>query len=719
MARSAAFSLLLTAAFLFAPVPPAAAQTPDAKHVSIRLIAENGTIRPGETVTVGIEQTIEPHWHTYWLNPGDSGTAPAVAWSLPAKFEAGDIKYPVPEKLPFGPLVNYGYENKVVLLQDITAPATIPGGPLELTAAIDILVCAEVCIPESHTATLTLNGGTLAQPAAIAQARAALPVEMGWETHIRTQAGGMLEARVTTDSTDAFHKPGTIDFLPEEWGLIDNTAQASAELAPPGLIVRKAPGERALSDVPVTKALIVYEDRQGARKAVRVSAMIDKAVTAAATPAEKTDAAAAPPITEISVLEAIVLAFLGGIILNLMPCVFPVLSMKALSLVNLKDKEINKARKHGLAYTAGVILSFGAIAALLIALKSAGGQIGWGFQLQNPVIVLALAYLLFIIGLNLAGLFEFSSRLTNIGSSLASKSGYSGSFFTGILATLVATPCTAPFMGVAMGFALTLPAVSALTIFGAMGFGLALPYLLLTFVPTLRRLLPHPGPWMETFRQFLAFPMFASAAWLVWVLAQQADPMAVFSALLGMVAIAFAIWLFRVRPTKGAMRLIAQILAVGMLAFVVSTCVLPHPDGMEKVSPEQQLAEQNWEDFTQTALDALLADGHPVFVNMTAAWCITCKVNEKVALSTDGTRQLFKKHGIRYLKGDWTNQNPEITQYLASYGRSGVPIYVFYAPRDEQTGNRPAPVILPQILTPGIVEDTILSSYPTPHSAGE
>jgi thiol:disulfide interchange protein DsbD len=390
--------------------------------------------------------------------------------------------------------------------------------------------------------------------------------------------------------------------------------------------------------------------------------------------------------------------------------VFPILSMKALSLVNMKDKDIAKARKHGLAYTGGVMLSFAVIAGILIALKTAGAEIGWGFQLQNPLMILILAYLLFIIGLNLSGFFELGGRLANLGSSLASKGGYTGSFFTGILATIVATPCTAPFMGVAMGFALTLPAPAALGIFLAMGLGLALPYLLLTFVPAIRHLLPHPGHWMETFRQFLAFPMFASAAWLIWVLAQQADVMAVFSALLGMIAIAFIIWLYKVEATSRKGRIATIVLAIAMMGFIGSTFIIPHPGGMQKPSPEQALADQNWEDFTQARLDEMLKEGHPVFVNMTAAWCITCKVNEKVALSTDNTRALFADKGIKYLKGDWTNQNPEITKYLAGHGRSGVPIYVYYAPPNEESGERPDPVLLPQILTPGIVKDTIFQT---------
>ncbi len=677
---------------------PAAAQD---NKVAIRLIADRGQIEAGESITVGIEQTIAPHWHTYWINPGDSGTAPRIVWTLPDGFEPADIQWPVPQKLPFGPMVNFGYENKAVLLQEISAPDTLGNHPVTLTADIEILVCNEVCIPETHKATLTLNDGSAGSPSAIAQARAALPVEMGWEAKMEKGEGALITA-ITTDPGSRFSSQDDIDILPEEWGLIDNTADATVTLDEDGggLTIHKAGGDRDLGDVAVTKAILTYKADDGSRRGIRISVLNPSAT--GTTPAH-----AAAPINTLPLWQVALLALLGGLVLNLMPCVFPVLSMKALSLANMKDKDIAKTRLHGLSYTAGVVGSFVTIAAILIALKSAGAQIGWGFQLQSPLIILILAYLLFLIGLNLSGFFEFTGRFANIGSSLTAKAGYGGSFFTGVLATIVATPCTAPFMGVAMGVALTLPAPQALGIFIALGVGLALPYLLLTFVPALRHLLPRPGAWMETFRQFLAFPMYASAAWLVWVLAQQADPMAVLSALLGMVAIAFVLWLYKVRPAKGAPRILTFLLALATLGFVISTLILPHPEGMKQKAPHVAALDQNWEDFTQERLDALLADGYPVFVNMTAAWCITCKVNEKVALSIDSTRAIFAEKGIRYIKGDWTNQNPEITQYLASHGRSGVPIYVYYGPRDETTGQRPDPVILPQLLTPGIVHEAV------------
>ncbi|MCB1529394.1 MAG: thioredoxin family protein [Rhodospirillales bacterium] len=667
-------------------------QTP---HVSIRLVADKTKVTGGEKITLGIEQEIETGWHTYWINPGDSGTPARVSWTLPKGFKVSEPAWPIPGKMKMGPLVNYGYEGKVTLLQDLTLPEKLPSGPVTLNAQIDLLVCHEICIPETHQAQITLNGAEKAQASVIALARAELPLETGWEALI-SEENGTLEVRVIAENTAPFAKTGSIHFFPEEWGLLDNTAKPEAQITDTGLLIRQGRGERALSDVPTAKGVIVYQDPQGQKKGIRIATLVDFS----SAPSSVNGIL----VSDISLLTALFSALLGGLILNLMPCVFPVLSMKALSLVKLKDKEISKARAHGLAYTAGVLASFAVIAGALIALKAAGAQIGWGFQLQNPLMILTLAYLLFLIGLNLSGFFKLTAgRFAGIGTYFTQKHGVTGSFATGVLAALVATPCTAPFMGIAMGFALTQPALIAMSVFLMLGFGLALPYLVLTFVPALRHLLPHPGHWMETFRQFLAFPMFASAAWLVWVLAQQTNPMGVFSALSGMIALTFMIWLAKLRPEKRAGKIVALFLMLGSLGFVISTCTLSR----HKAEEGAFAVWEDWEPYTEARLNKLLREGHPVFVNMTAAWCITCKVNEKVALSTETTRKIFKEKNIRTLKGDWTNQDSEITKYLASYGRNGVPLYVYYPLRDEETGKRPEAVILPQILTTNTMTETI------------
>jgi thiol:disulfide interchange protein DsbD len=383
--------------------------------------------------------------------------------------------------------------------------------------------------------------------------------------------------------------------------------------------------------------------------------------------------------------------------------------MKALSLINLGDKEESKARIYGLSYTAGILVSFGIIGGILLALKAGGAQIGWGFQLQNPVVIMSLVYLIFLIGLNLAGFFEFTARLGKVGTvtqKLSAENGHRGAFFTGVLATLVATPCTAPFMGAALGFALTQPAIISMIVFLTLGLGLALPYLALCFIPALRAKLPKPGAWMQSFKQFLSFPMFLTAIWLVWVLGKQAGVTGIVTALLGVFVIAFAIWLYKTAPQKIIGKgfkiiliLISTLALIGTFSFAKTLHVT--------ASNSEVSNTQNWSNFTPETLEELLEGDSPVFTNMTANWCITCKVNEKIALNTETIHELFANSNIEYLKGDWTNQNAEITQYLNKYDRQGVPLYVYYGPRNTQTGMRPEPVVLPQILTAGLVKKAI------------
>lgn len=684
-------SLVLGFLIVFSTIYPASAQVSGEPNIALRLLPEKAEVKPGDTVTIGIEQTIRDGWHTYWTNPGDSGTAARIEWKgLDVK--AAPIQWPIPKKLPLGPLTNFGYEGKVVLLQDLTLPEDLPEGPVELTATLDVLVCHEICIPEEHVATLTLNDGRDPAAQAIGEARATLPLDMGWATSMGEENGDLI-VTINSDTPSAFAKLGSIELYPEDWGLILNTVDTRAQKKGETLTLRHKRGDRALEEVPVTKLVIAYEDANGDRKAVRVSTLDAAAATLGDTP------------QNITLWKAILFALLGGIVLNLMPCVFPILSMKALSLANLKDKEQKIARVHGIAYTLGILAMFTVIAGVLIALKAGGMQIGWGFQLQHPVVILGLAYLFFVLGLNLAGYFEIDFGLSNVGQTLTAKSDLGGSFFTGVLATLVATPCTAPFMGAAMGYALTQSAFAAITVFLALGFGLALPYLALSFIPAVRHALPKPGAWMQRLRELLAFPMFLSACWLIWVLSQQVSHMGQFAALLGMLAIAFGIWLWRYRPRHIAGHIFYLLLMIAAFGFVLSTFFTMHP--VAENTARAPDAAQNWEDFSQARLQEYLDGDEPVFVNMTAAWCITCKVNENVALAIDSTQALFKNNKVKYLKGDWTNQNPEITAFLEEYGRSGVPIYVYYGPRLEKHGVRPEPLVLPQLLTPGIVEGAI------------
>jgi len=682
-------------------VTPVFAQEAEGPHAQIRLVPERTEVKAGETIRIAVEQTLDEHWHTYWLNPGDSGVAPEIEWTLPEGFETADIIWPSPHKIPFGPLTNYGYEDHTILLQPLTLPANIPEGPLTLKAEVTVLVCKDICIPETSEHTITLNDGSnVDNTDVITAAEGMLPKAEGWPLTY-SEANGNLSITLAPANPEAFSdiRIETLALIPEEWGLVDNSASVIASIDNNILTIRQKRGDRALGEIKELRTLITYTDTNGDYRGVSLMGSPSEEATQVAAPA------AANSTPQTSFLTAIIFALLGGLVLNLMPCVFPVLSLKAISLSKMSEKEQAHAAASGFAYTAGVVLSFTLIAGILMALKSAGAQIGWGFQLQNPTVVYGLALLLFVIGLSLSGIFSLQGGFTNAGQKLASQSGLTGTFFTGVLATLVATPCTAPFMGAAMGYALTQSAFAGMAVFVALGFGLALPYLLLTLVPPLRKLLPKPGHWMETFKEFLAFPMYASAAWLVWVLAQQTGSMSVLAALLGFVAVAFAFWAWGRRPQQKTIRAFITLLIVVILGLGLT---LGFGETFKKSNHhETPVASGMWENFTQARLDELLQGDEPVFVDMTAAWCITCKVNERVALDTPETRMIFTEKKIAALKGDWTNQNPEITKFLESHGRKGVPLYVFYGPRDSASGNRPAPAVLPQILTPAIVANAV------------
>jgi thiol:disulfide interchange protein DsbD len=676
------------------------------QYVYVEIIADKAQVNGGDTVRLGLRQAIYPSWHTYWKNPGDSGTATSIEWNLPPDFSVSALEWPTPNKIPYGPLTNYGYENEVVLLQNLTIPAYIREKPFILNAKVNLLVCHDICIPESHDVFIAFNMDKKPSTDQIAAAESKLPLNVDWETTFYSNDNQLIINSILED-TSALKDAKNIFIAPEDWGAIDNNATASLQLTNTGFTTTQKIGERDLSEIQELPLVISYTNAAGKAEAIRLTANLTLNSSELVVPVTENQNS-----SDITILSALLFALFGGIILNLMPCVFPVLSIKALSLINLGEKEEGKARGYGISYTLGILISFAAIGGTLLLLKSGGAQIGWGFQLQNPIVITALAYLVFIIGLNLAGLFEFSGNLGKLGSitqKLSDQNGHRGAFFTGVLATLVATPCTAPFMGAALGFALTQPAAISMLVFAALGFGLAIPYLLLCFVPPLRAKLPRPGAWMLTFKQFLSFPMFLTAVWLVWVLSQQAGSLGILMALSGMVFIAFGIWLFKSLPLRGIGRYLSIILIVVSFVFVGTTLVTSKTL-MISESGTTQTSENNWSDFSPAKLETLLEGDAPIFTNMTAAWCITCKVNEKISLKTETITQLFAKKSIEYLKGDWTNQDSEITQYLNKFDRQGVPLYVYYGPRDNETGQRPEPVVLPQILTSGAIERVILNN---------
>src|SRR6516162_5727787 len=688
-ASCAAPVLALVAASATAPAVRADGP-PDPKDlVKAELVAETASVAPASTLWVDLHLAIAPGWHVYWRNPGDSGLPTAIDWRLPPGFSAGPISWPVPERFVQSGIGNYGYSGATDLLVPIPVVKEVEtGGTAVLAADASWLVCADICIPGG--AALSLKLPIAAELAAtdpgatalFAEARRRLPFPAPFET--RFAAGADDYRLLVPESALAELRDPTAMFFPNDPTLLDHAAEPLTDRRGGGLeiVLKKAAAKAA---IPATLDGVL---------ALRGAGGVERAFEISANPA-----AALPAETVLAIWQALLLAFLGGIVLNAMPCVFPILSLKLLSLAKQAHGHRSEQLGHGPAYTAGVLLSFAALGGALLALRAGGRAIGWGFQLQTPVFVAVIAYLSFTMGLSLSGVVDFGARLAGTGSRLSGRSGLTSTFFAGVLATVVATPCTAPFMGAALGFALIAPAAVAIGIFLSLGLGLAAPYLIATVTPGWQRLLPRPGAWMELVKQLLAFPLYGTVAWLIWVLIQEAGPAQSLGALFGFVLVGFAVWIYgrtRLAAPLGR-RLGVGLAAVGTAAAIFLAASLTETDARMTNAAHERLA---YEPFTAQRLSLLEAMGKPVFVNLTASWCVTCLINERVALDSDAVRQAFAARGIVALKGDWTTQNPEITDLLQQFGRSGVPLYLLY-------GGKGEPVILPQILTAASVLDAL------------
>ncbi len=669
--------LLIAFALFLAPLAARAAESAPvvSGRATVSLVSETDSYQPGQDIRVGLRFRMTPGWHIYWQNPGDAGSPPEIAWKLPPGARAAAIQWPAPVRVAEGPVVNYAYTGEIVLPVVIT-PA--PGDdPLTVQADANWLVCANICVPEEGHFRLTLPAGpatasSVAPLFAAADARMPRPspfvAELAPDGRLTVTGDGLSRARVA----DAW-------FFPAVWGPIDQNAEQGLERHANGVTLRLPPGPQFRADRPL-RGVLVLRDPRGNESYLDISTRI------------------ARPIGTISrndIGRVLLLALAGGLILNLMPCVFPVLAMKALAIAQLSGQERRQVRGHALSYMGGVLLAFLALGAVLSALRAVGTAVGWGFQYQSPAFVAAMAWLLFGIGLNLSGIFEIGSRLAGSGQQLVTRSGHVGSFFTGVLAAVVATPCTAPFMATAVAAAMTATPTVALVIWAALGLGLALPYGLLAVAPQLARLLPRPGAWMDVVRQLLAFPMYAAAIWLLWVASQQTGPSGVLVVAGGMGLLGLGAWaLGHAQRTTGRGRHAGRGMALLTGLAAASMLVLLGPTTLGSAAPES--ATDGSEPFSNARLATLRAQGRPVFVDMTAAWCVTCLVNERVALSPPAVREAFAAHHVAYLKGDWTRQDPEITAFLRAAGRDGVPLYVYYPPDS-------GPVVLPQILTPALV----------------
>jgi thiol:disulfide interchange protein len=694
-------ALLAALAGLFLFVVPAWAAPVDTGHLEAQLVARDATVAPGSTAYVALVQKIDKGWHTYWRNPGDSGEPTKIEWTLPAGWKAGDIVWATPHKLPFGPLTNYGYSDEVILPVGIEVPAGQAAGSVTLKAKASFLVCEQICIPEDADLSITLTvaeGAPKAEArwgAKVAAALEAAPKEVGL-TAAYQWTGGKLTLAVAGAPLKGADMAGAW-FFPHGPALIDHAKDQTVERGPDGLTITIPPG-------------YAFEAGQPPATFDGVLTVGDKAyvvTSAQGPPPAGTSGLGPPPAKAASGVTAsggnlglaILFAFLGGLILNLMPCVFPVLSMKAAALAgHAHDRGATQAQ--GLAYGAGVVATFLALAGVLIGLQAAGQAVGWGFQLQSPPVVAGLALLMLAVALNMSGVFELGASLQGAGQGLASRRGMVGAFFTGALAVVVASPCTAPFMGSALGFTLGQPPLVTLAVFLALAIGFAAPFVALAFAPPLLRMLPKPGRWMDVLRKALAFPMYGAVAWLVWVLSQQTDAGGMAAVLAALVLGAFALWLWGL--TQGADRgLVTKLIALALLIGAMALAVVGPKAAAPASSPQASAADLPFEAWSPERLAALRAEGRPILVNFTAAWCVSCQVNEKVALSTAEVADALKATNAVYLKGDWTRRDAVIAAELARHGRAGVPLYLVYAPGADQ------PRVLPQLLTPGLVAQAL------------
>lgn len=668
----------------------------EASHSTAILRAEYSEVAAGETVWLSFEIDPRDKWHSYWKNYGDSGAAPLLYWALPAGVQVGEPLYAVPHRMPIGPLMNYGYEEPSSLLIPLTISPDFSGSEVPVALNAEWLVCEIECVPQDGSWSSSIPVGVHtysdASGSHFSNARAALPEPAIWGGNLTIYSAlSRLQVFLAEDEvaglSDAY-------FFPEGEGVTEYATAQEWRLSADGLFMDMQRTEGGLDAEKGTGILKLFF-RDGSERAVEVDAKLMVETVPANSQASSSSA---PQIAaDIPLWQAGLFALLGGMVLNLMPCVFPVLSLKAFSFISANAKSVGERRQEGWAYTFGIWLSFMVIVALLLTIKSGGAAIGWGFQLQEPAFVGVLVLIMVLVALSLSGMFNIQFGVEGAGQELAAQGGNRGAFFQGVLATLVATPCTAPLMAPAIGFALTQSAPIVFLIFSLLAFGLALPLLALSYSSTLARLMPRPGAWMEKLKEALAFPMYLTAAWLLYVFNLQAGATATLALLVALITLVFGVWLWQSLSGQVS-RAVAVLL---MLGGVGATIYQP----FEAVPPGTAIeTTDDIEVYSEERLAELINEGQPVFAYFTAEWCITCKVNEQVALYRDETQALFAEKGIRLMKGDWTNRNAEIANLLTRYGRAGVPLYLYFPSGQSEA------VVLPEVLSVGVIADAIEAS---------
>ena len=708
------------------------------EHAEVELIAEKTALVVGEKNVIGLSIKHAPHWHTYWKNPGDSGYPTKIIWNVPSGYGVGEFDWPTPKRLATGPIVNFGYEGEVLLPVTISVPLSAKvGESVTLKGKAEWLVCKDVCIPEEGEVSVTLPIGKDNAPSGAANrfaaARAATPGDASaWKATLYAAANPARDAWLDLVAPANAAALTALDVFPVTEQVNDPSVQQVYRTALGYAVKLKlVDGVKLPERMPI---VLAASGPIGAKGEIAGSTLATVSNTAFVLPAGAT--ALIGPATNadsssnaLTFWSAMLLAFLGGMVLNLMPCVFPVLSLKILSFAKYAgsnslplggrsgQRDLVSAvgsnaqhplpnppplgegtramRQHGIYYAVGVIFSFLALAGVMLALKSAGSAIGWGFQLQNPGVVWVLAVIFFLIGLNLMGAFEVGQLAPSSLLSMQAKHPGVDAFFSGVLAVIAASPCTAPFMGAALGFALTQSAAAALAVFAALGIGMALPYVLLAWFPKWLDKLPRPGQWMVTFKQLLAFPMFLTVVWLVWVISLQAGADGAAIGLLGLVGLAFAAWL--VGSTKSGVRW------AGVAAAVIAMALAwPASEPAQAATTSAKASKANWQPWDPAAVARLNAEGKPVFVDFTAAWCVSCQANKRLVLTRAEIESLFEQKQVTLMRADWTNRDERITQALAAMNRSGVPVYVLHAPGK-------APQLLPELLTTGIVKEALVA----------